>query len=85
MPILYECVTSGSLLAEIAAELLGTTPAAARPQADHLFQKHRGNLREALRDWYDLTAEQSTLRQCLSFELTTGVAPEILGSIESDR
>jgi hypothetical protein len=54
LPTLWECRTTPDLLADLAAELLQTAPADLRPQAEHLFHKHRGNLREALREWYDL-------------------------------
>lgn len=44
------------LLAEIAAELLGQKPGVLQERAQVLFRKHCGNLREALREWYDLLA-----------------------------
>lgn len=54
LPTLYRCATSPELLAAIVAELLGDDP----PGADltELFYRHRGNLRAALRELYDLHA-----------------------------
>jgi len=54
LPTLWQCHTSAELLAEIGAELLGTTCDSVSMQASLLFQSHRGNLREALLEWYDL-------------------------------
>jgi hypothetical protein len=56
LPTVWECRTSATLLAEIAARLLAVEPAAVQERAEELFQKHRGNLRDALREWYDLVA-----------------------------
>jgi hypothetical protein len=53
-PTLLECKTAPELLAEIVANLLNKTPEACRAQAGCLFHKHRGNLREALREMYDV-------------------------------
>ena len=67
LPSLWQCRTSATLLAEIAAELLGTDPEALRQEAKRLFQKHHGNLREALRDWYDLMAQHEGTRPIAEF------------------
>jgi hypothetical protein len=56
LPTLWECRTSADLLAAIAAELLGVEKDAVRDRAKELFREHRGNLREALREWYDRLA-----------------------------
>ena len=61
LPTLWECRTSPCLLAGIAAELLGVASDTTRERAGALFRKHRGNLREALREWYDLIAWQHGL------------------------
>lgn len=57
LPTLWNCNTSAELLSEIMAAVLAgsrfTTPPA--DPAD-LFRKHKGNLREALRECYDLMA-----------------------------
>jgi hypothetical protein len=62
LPTLWECRTTPEVLAGIAAELLETDPGAMATQAEALFRKHRGNLREALREWYDLQAESAAHR-----------------------
>jgi energy-coupling factor transporter ATP-binding protein EcfA2 len=58
LPLLIECTTSPDLLAGIVHRL---SPASAdgAPSAADLFQRHRGNLREALRELYDHAAAQS--------------------------
>lgn len=54
LPTLIRCQTSPRLLTGIVADLVKGTalPECVRP--DRLFRKHRGNLREALRELYDL-------------------------------
>ena len=56
LPTLRECDTSPELLHDIIAELLGTESAPIRDLAVKLYGKHDGNLREALREMYDLAA-----------------------------
>ena len=58
LPALIACTTSASLLAGI-IERLGPPPLAGAPSAAELFICHRGNLRDALRDLYDLYARVS--------------------------
>lgn len=56
LPTLLECVTHPALLEEIVRAL---TPGGAhemRPPAVELFHRHKGNLRNALRQLYDLYA-----------------------------
>ena len=57
LPTLLHCRTTPELFGEIFHELLGP-PAASALQTESLalFQKHRGNLRNALRELYDRTA-----------------------------
>jgi hypothetical protein len=58
LPTLYECRTSPPLLAELATEL---APEAHWPHpgaCDELFYRHHGNLRDALRDLYDIWARR---------------------------
>lgn len=56
LPTLVRCRTDPRLLDAIVAELLaGVGRVPALPIAE-LFQRHRGNLRDALRDLYDLFA-----------------------------
>lgn len=59
LPTLYHCATSDQLLARIAADLLHTTEHSTGPLAESLFHKHRGNLRDALREWYDIASESA--------------------------
>jgi hypothetical protein len=60
LPTLLECRTDPGLLDELVAELLGELTAADRHRNRELFQRHAGNLRLALRDWYDLYAQRAT-------------------------
>jgi hypothetical protein len=53
LPTLHECWTSPELLEQILRELLGE--AMGLPAAD-LFVRHAGNLRDALREMYDVYA-----------------------------
>lgn len=61
LPTLWECRTSPALLAGIAGALLEVGHATLHRQAEMLFQKHRGNLRDALWEWYDLVAEPQSV------------------------
>jgi len=54
LPTLWECRTSTGLLRQLAADLLQTDSGCDSELAQDLFLKHRGNLREALRECYDL-------------------------------
>jgi hypothetical protein len=54
LPTLIECDTSPGLLGDIASELLGHK--ARRELAERLYARHGGNLRDALREMYDLCA-----------------------------
>jgi hypothetical protein len=56
LPTLIECSTTPALLDEIVAELLGGESAALRQVTRTLFDKHQGNLRDALRELYDIFA-----------------------------
>lgn len=56
LPTLWECRTSPVLLAEIMAQLLGERSSHMPERSRHLFQKYQGNLRDALRECYDLLA-----------------------------
>lgn len=49
LPTLHECRTTSGLLAEIVAELAGE-----RLETGELFTRHCGNVRDALREMYDL-------------------------------
>lgn len=54
LPTLLRCETSVGLFAGIVAELLQGTTLPEGATQDGLFRKHGGNLREALRELYDL-------------------------------
>jgi hypothetical protein len=54
LPTLIECRTSAMLLDSIVSRLLSTSPRPATlPTPNDLFHRHRGNLRDALRELYD--------------------------------
>jgi hypothetical protein len=67
LPILWECRTSAPLLAALASDLLACDQNEFRPRAEALFAAHQGNLREALRDCYDMAA-QGTLHNWLTHQ-----------------
>jgi len=54
---LWECHTSAALLETIIADLLGSEPGTYAGRVEDAFQRHDGNLREALREFYDRAAE----------------------------
>lgn len=56
LPTLLNCKTSAGLLSSIMAEVLAHSGIAPPGDAADLFGRHRGNLREALRECYDLMA-----------------------------
>lgn len=56
LPTLIHCQTTSDLLQQIVVEILGNDAANLTDLVEHLFEKHRGNLREALRDMYDCFA-----------------------------
>jgi hypothetical protein len=61
LPTLIECATSSELLREIIRELLGGEARCELPDKLHtnkLHTKHDGNLRDALREMYDLYAAE---------------------------
>jgi hypothetical protein len=55
LPPLIECTTSADLLERIVRRL-SPASAAGAPAAAELFRRHRGNLRDALRELYDFHA-----------------------------
>jgi hypothetical protein len=60
LPVIWQCRTSVELLADIAAQLLEVDRQTVLKDAERLFAKHRGNLREALREWYDWAASPNS-------------------------
>ena len=59
LPTLIECDTSPELLGEIIRELIGGEAEARCGMAEKLYAKHRGNLRDALREMYDMYSQRS--------------------------
>ncbi len=55
LPLLVSCTTNADLLARI-VDRLSPAPMARVPCAAELFGRHRGNLRDALRELYDVYA-----------------------------
>ena len=56
LPTLITCETTPGLLGGIVLDLLGSEADGLRPTPEELFDRHRGNLRDALRQLYDLYA-----------------------------
>lgn len=55
LPTLHECRTTPELLAGIVRDLLGPEEGL-QPACEDLWRRHRGNVRDALRELYDLWA-----------------------------
>jgi hypothetical protein len=54
LPTLVECSTSAKLLSDIVTRL---TPNTTDPQLiENIYHKHNGNIRDAIRQLYDITA-----------------------------
>ena len=53
LPTVLTCRTNAELLSEIVSRLLGEAQTMSRNEIDRLFQRHHGNIREALRELYD--------------------------------
>jgi len=56
LPTLKECETSPELLQEIISDLLGGASSESSSSTTELFHRHRGNIRVALREMYDVYA-----------------------------
>lgn len=56
LPTFHECRTSPELLAGIVRDLLESGAEGMSPAPEDLWQRHRGNLRDALRELYDVWA-----------------------------
>jgi hypothetical protein len=56
LPVLLECRTTPALLAGIISDILGTRADGLSIRPEQLFNKHEGNLRDALRECYDAFA-----------------------------
>jgi len=59
LPTLVKCATTPALLAEIVDELKPPGRALAPDLLDDLYQRHAGNLRDCLRELYDLYAAEA--------------------------
>jgi hypothetical protein len=57
LPTLHECRTSPELLAGIVEDLVGQEEADRLPRSEDLLARHGGNVRDALRELYDLCAD----------------------------
>jgi hypothetical protein len=60
LPTLLNCATTPELLASLVAELLGERPEVHEVYVHWLHQKHCGNVRDALRELYDLWSSRAT-------------------------
>lgn len=60
LPTLHTCATHPGLLASIAGNLMGRRDAMPEEDLRDLFCKHRGNLRDALRELYDRWAQRES-------------------------
>ncbi len=56
LPTLIDCRTTPQLLKDIITELLGESPMPVAPTVRELFDKHEGNIQNAIRELYDLCA-----------------------------
>ena len=54
LPTVLNCGTSPRLLGEIVSRLLGDDRALSAGELERLYQRHSGNIREALRELYDV-------------------------------
>lgn len=71
LPTLWTCETSRALLTDLVSQLLGETATVAEEDLRRLFDKHRGNLRDVLRELYDRAAAEPA---CDTHAVTTGLA-----------
>lgn len=63
LPTLLTCETTPDLLGDVVRELLPNAPALSVATTRDLFFRHGGNLREALRELYDVWAQQREFGQ----------------------
>jgi DNA replication protein DnaC len=57
LPTLYRCQTSYKILDKILLELLGIQAKDLEKNSQKLFDKHQGNIRNVLREYYDIYAQ----------------------------
>lgn len=58
LPTFHECRTTPELLEGIVRDLLGPGAEGMGPGPEDLWQRHRGNVRDALRELYDVWADR---------------------------
>jgi hypothetical protein len=61
LPTLIECSTNAELLQQLVSELLGDGARIKHDFLDDIFREHRGNIRDCLRQLYDLYARGYTV------------------------
>jgi hypothetical protein len=61
LPTLHECRTTPELLAGIVRDLLGSEAEGMSPETEELWLRHRGNVRDALRELYDVWAARPAI------------------------
>ncbi len=61
MPTLIECTTTSDLFRQIVSELANSACELNPGQLDHIYHRHNGNIRTALRELYDIFAEDQAL------------------------
>jgi GTPase SAR1 family protein len=59
-PIWFQCKSDLAILNQMVDELLQGAVADCDETNRHLYAKHQGNIRDALREWYDLMAKSPT-------------------------
>lgn len=57
LPTIYNCKTNYQLLNDILFELIGSQATNIKPSSKELFDKHQGNIRDVLREYYDIYAQ----------------------------
>jgi hypothetical protein len=60
LPTWHQCRPSPDILQGIANQLLARSPRLTRPHIEELFHAHQGNIREALRQLYDLAGTEAS-------------------------
>ena len=63
LPTVLTCGTTSKLLSEIIGRLLGDDRAVPEEEIERLYQLHSGNIREALRELYDIYGDVAALPQ----------------------
>jgi MoxR-like ATPase len=61
LPVLWHCQTDPNLLADLIVRLVAPSSLPDQNQMRQLYDRHHGNLREALRELYDIASDRMTL------------------------